>query len=122
MPPRRASRSCRKRADLAQELQRVVRRAVVELALGARVVELLAGAHECAAHGDLDAFAGLVDLHVPDERGSRLVREQAARVLGDLRGVEAGFVVRRVQRLTPSCASVSIGPPGVTKAPTSAIA
>ena len=52
-------------------------------------------------HDDLDSFAGLVDLHVPDERGPGLVRKQAAGALGDLGWVEAGFVVRRVQRLTP---------------------
>ena len=37
------------RPDLAQELQRLLRRAVVERALDARVVELLAAAHEGAA-------------------------------------------------------------------------
>ena len=92
--------------DLAQQLERLGGAAVVERALDAGVVELLATAYERASKVDVDALAARVDLHRPDERRARLTGKEAARALGEGRGVEPGVLVRGVERLA---AVVSLG-------------
>ena len=86
-------------ADLAQQLQRLGRGAVVERTLDARIVELLAAADEGSAHLDLHAFTARVDLHRPEERRACLAGEKAACALGELRRIQARVRVGRVQGL-----------------------
>ena len=85
--------------DLPQQRQRLGSRPLVERALDGGVVELAPAAHERTPHVDCDALARCVDVHRPEQRGSRLVREQARAVFRESRRVEPSVRVRRVHGL-----------------------
>ena len=86
-------------ADLAQEPELLVGRAAVEVLLDADVVELRPAADERAPDRDVDALAGLVDVHRPDDGGPRLVGQQARGALREHGRVEPRVLVRGVERL-----------------------
>ncbi len=86
-------------ADFAQEPERLVGRALVEIELNPGVVEARAAADERPADGDAGSLSARVGLHRPDERRSGLAGQQAPAALGDLRRVEARVSIRCIERL-----------------------
>ena len=99
IPPRRSSRSCRSRPTSRSSCSELGGRAVVERALDAGVVELLAAADERAADVDLDALAR--PRPRPSSRGAPVASRPAGgcRRPRRARRVEARVPVGRVERL-----------------------
>ena len=85
-------------ADLLEQHQRLVGRAVVDGLLDAGVVELRAGPHPRALDVDVGALAGLVDLDRPEQRRADLVGQQRRRALGERRRVQRHLRVGAVER------------------------
>ena len=86
-------------ADLPQEPQRLVRGAVVERRLRARVRQLCAAPYRGSPHVDVDRRAVGVEVDRPQQGRRHLVRQQARDALRQHRRVQRRAAVRGVQGL-----------------------
>ena len=97
--------------DLPKQHEDLVGRAVVDGALYAVVVVLRPAPHPRPEHLHPRTVAGLVQVDLPHQRWTYLVRQQTGSCLGQLRWVQGYAVGRRVQRLP---AQVRLDIDGVT--------